>query len=355
MAAFSPQALRPVSLLSAGLIIFSLTALSFTVHADETAPSAAQLEALLKKSPANTKARQALARLYADEKNYDKIIKVLAAYSNEVSTDSLRLLAEAYEAKKDHLNQIRTLELYEQREPNMFRPHYLLGRAFRQNEQIDKAIENLRLAIQYAPRHRPSYDELLEIFREQKQNYESRILLNDMVREFGQKKEFLNMQCELYLKDGFLAEAQKYCKLAIKTNPRYPDNHAYLAKAYEYQQKPKAAEKVLITAARQFPDSEFVQWSIGEHYYLEKNFPIAIRYLKQAVKADPKEARSQLALALSLFENGDYKEAVDHYVTACKQDKSNVARETFRTAASKLRQKGNALAETYDKAMVKCL
>lgn len=314
-----------------------------------------QWEQRLTKNPQNLLLRERLGEAYFVKKKYKESIKTLAPYSNEVSSESLRILAESYDQTSDRLNEIRTLEMYKEKEPDLFRPHYLLGVAYKKNEQYNDAVANLRRAIQLAPKHRPSFDALLDTFQINKQNYESRMLVNDMIVIFGKKKEFMTLQCDLYLQDGFLAEAHKICKEAVKLDPREPANHIHYAQSFIYLNNKKAAEKVFITASRQFPKDEYVQWSTGEYYYQEKNFPIAIRYLKQAVRSDKKSARARLALALSLFETKKYDEALPHYIEACKEDKSNIAQDALRTAAAKLRQIRNEKSRDYDKGLVRCL
>lgn len=318
------------------------------------AASLSQLETDLKRQPSNLRLRQKIAKLHHNKKHSTEVIKYLAPFSNEINVESLRVLATAYRAKKDYSNEIQTLELYRQRTPGTFRPHYLLGRALRDNAQYDEAVEFLRKSIGFASKHRPSYKTLLGIFRMKKQNYESRILLNDMIRLFGARKEFLNEQCALFVTDGFLAEARKTCKQAVSKDRRHPDNHVHLAQTYFLQSQKKSAEKIYITAARQFPKSEYVQWAAGEYYYQETNFPIAVRYLKAAIKADPKKARSQLGLAVSMFEMGSYKEAAPHYLAACKLDKSRVAMRSFQTAAAKLRQEQNPDSPLFERTLAKC-
>lgn len=340
-----------------GRILLSLVICLLAIHATSSVAFAdiEAAEAELKKKPRNLALRQKLGNYYFEKKDYKKAIDTLAPYSNEVAADSLRVLAESYSALDDRLNEIRALEMYKSKQPDMFRPHYLLGVAYYKNKQLDEAVQNLRQAIRFAPKHRPSYDALLQAFEAGEQKYESRVLVADMLRVFGRRKELLTMQCKLHMEDGFLAEAHKLCKEAVAADPREPDNHVHLAQTFVYLNNKKGAEKVFITAARQFPSSEYVQWSTGEYYYQEKNFPIAIRYLKAAVKADPKKARSQLALGLALFEAKDYKKALPHYTAACELDDKKIADDALRTAAAKLRQLRDDLSKEYDKGLVKCL
>lgn len=320
-----------------------------TVSADVS-----RLETALKKRPQDTVTREKLGGIYSKRKKFDDVIRVLSPYSNEISINGIQTLAEAYRQKKDFQKEVLTLSIYIEREPDKFRPNYLIGRALKDAGKTDEAVKHLRSSISMAPKHQPSFDELLKIFVETKQNYESRILLNDMIKTFGEKKGFLNQLCALYINDGFLAEARSTCQKAIKRDPRYPDNHVHLAQSFLGMENKKSSEKVFIVAARQFPKSEYVQWATGEFYYQDKNYPIAIRYLRQAVLADPKSARSNLGLAISLFETNAFKDALPYYLQACKQDESRVALEAFRSAAGKLRHKNSSESGPYESELSKC-
>lgn len=338
--------LRPLALSLGLLLTLSLSVVS--------AVTVSQLETRIKQNPKDIKSRQDLGKYYLKKKKYEKAIEILAPYSNEIDDDSLQELADAYREQKDYKKEIRTLEIYLQRKPNLFRPHYLLGRALKDDGKFDEASALLRKSISLAPKHLPTFEALLDLFKTNKQNYESRILLTDMIRTFGERKGFLNDLCKLYLDDGFLAEARKTCQKAVKKDPRFPDNHVHLAQSFLDLENKQSAEKIFMTAARQFQKSEYVQWAVGEFYFQEKNYPTAVRYLKQAVKADAKSARSQLGLALSTFETKDYEAALPHYLTACKLDDSRVALEAFRVAASKLRQIQESESGKYELGLAKC-
>lgn len=333
------------------VLIFSLFFSTLSIGAD----ALLSLESEIKKRPGNIKARETLARIHIKNKNNKKAIDLLAPYSNEISTTSLIELAKAYEQNNDSLNEIRVLQIYSEKDPNRFRPHYLLGLAYKKNKQYDQAAKSLRQAIDFAPKHRPSYDSLLEIFSLTKQNYESRTLLNDMNRTFGAKKEFSNMMCRLFAIDNFLTEALETCKVAISKNPKYPDNHIYLAQTYYNQDNKPAAERIFRTAGRQFIKSEFVQYAAGEFYLNEKNYPAAIRYLETAVKVNPQTMRAQLTLALALFESRSYEKALEHFINSCKLDKSSETLTSLKNSAAKLRQLNqDNLASMYERKAAVC-
>src|SRR5690606_22590941 len=128
------------------------------------------------------KVREDLAKNASKQKEYQKVVELLAPYSNEISDDGLILLSDSYGELKDHLNQIRALKIYETRRPDRFRPRYLLGLAYTANKQLDEAVQSLRKSIEFAPKHRPSYEAILQILLDKKDYYEARTLLAQMVK-----------------------------------------------------------------------------------------------------------------------------------------------------------------------------
>lgn len=313
------------------------------------------LELKLKSRPEDLTVREKLSGIYFEKKNYKKVIEILAPFANEISTEGLVNLAKAYTESDDNLNAVRVLQIYVEKEGHRFRPHYYLGLAYKKIKKMDEATKQLRLSIQYAPGHRPSYDELMDIFSITKQNYESRILLNDMVRNFGPKNEFANLSCKLYANDNFLAEALATCKKAIQQNPKHADNHIYLAQAYYNMGNRSAAEKIFKTAGRSFKSSEYTQYAVGEFYLLEKNYPTAVRYLKNAVNLKSDVLRSQFTLATALFESKDHTAALTHFDKACKLDKSSETMTALKNSAARLRKENlHNIAELFEKKAAAC-
>ena len=135
-----------------------------------------------------------------------------------------------------------------------------------------------------------------------------------------------------------------------------PDNHVYLAQALFDSDRKQAAENVYRNAARQFSNSEFVQFAAGEYYYNEKNYATAVRYLLTAITIKKDSARSQLGLALSLFELNQPIPALEHFDAACKLDKTRAAYNELRAASSRLRKiEQQKIASQYDTKVLNCL
>src|SRR5690606_31850887 len=139
------------------------------------------------------------------------------------SSDRLHILAEAYRETKNIQEEIRVLKVWETKDSNRFRPHAMLGDAYHRRSKSVKnpdpdltlAITHYRKAIAIAPRHQPSYEGLLEVYTSQKNSYEARQIIQDMIRAFGEKPQYFTSLCRIYADSGFLEQAVDYCQEAI--------------------------------------------------------------------------------------------------------------------------------------------
>ncbi len=297
------------------------------------------LEIKLKQNPDHVPTREDLADLYYKSKNHKKVVVVLAPYSNEIGFDSVMLLSDSYAQLKKWDANIALLErLIQKTTPPRFRPYFLLAKALLQKGNQDEAAKNLEQATLLAPKHLPSFRMLVEFYEEQKNWFAQRSLILNAMKAMGPRGEFLNALCSAQTQAKLVKESILACKRAIKKTPSYEPNYIDLAYGLAYQGKTAQAEKVLTQAAKKFKGSEFIQWSVGEFFFSQKNFMVAIRFLKNAVQNKPNSARGHLALAISLFQGAFYKDALKHYMLACKYEDSGPQKslEEFRTALAKL-------------------
>lgn len=310
-----------------------------------------KLESELVSTPNNANKRVQLGRQYLKLKMYDKVIATLNPYTDVIPTPGFLDLASAYQEKKDYTNQVRILKLLRTQNEESPQAHFILGHALMNLSSVEKnphqqkkieeeAIASFRVAQRLKPKYREVYDVLLSIFLKSNNRYEARAMLNDMITAFGKQPQFYNELCRLYALDSFIEPAIENCQLAISISPKYPDNFVYLAMSYKDKKEQEKAGKTLSSAAKNFPQSEFVQRAAGQFFSNEKNYPVAAKYFQQAVIADPKSAISQLGLAVSLFENGDYKTSLNHYKLACEIDRTYA--DFVIESAAKLRQKGES-------------
>lgn len=327
----------------ASLVIFiAITSPLKALKASDGAKAHSNIERLeksLEQAPDNIKVREALAEIHYQAEHSQKVIDLLNPYTEQASPKALLSLAGAFNQKKDHKNEVRILRFILDSDPNNYKTHFILAHAHLNNEDEEAAIDEFRQAIRLNEKFMPAYEAILNIFIKTDNRYEARIIINDMLNHFNNRPTLLNDLCRLYALDGFLSQAENACMKAIKRSPDFPDNFVYLGQTYKYADQDEKAARVLVAAAKRFPQSELSQYAAGQYYFEQKNYPVSERYFSRAVKIDKKQTRSQLGLAKAAFENEHWQVSYDSFVKACKQD--STTNSEFLSAGAKLRQKGN--------------
>ncbi len=339
-------------------LIFSLMAFAQTD---------AQLEKLIASNPDNVHARLRLAEIRLSQNKFKEVVELLNPYTDQLKGDGIRALAFAYSNLKDHANEVRVLTMMANRDEENYEWHMLLAHAYlkqanlttdleRHESLITSGIQRLRRVLKLQPRYKPAFDLLLKTFLQQKTHNEARELLLEGIKHFGERPELYRELCRIDSNDGFIVQAIENCSKSIELSPNYPDHYVYLIQSLldkKDQKDDVKAERLAVKAAKMFPKSEFVQWAAGTLFFRKKNYAVSSRYFKAAVKAKSDSARSHFGLAQSLYESGNEAQALNHFIAACKGDPT--VGDTFHTAASRLKQKGNKeLGSKYSVAAHNC-
>ena len=337
-----------------------LLLLSLRVFAQDTT----SMESDLKANPGHLSTRIQLANIYLRQNHFDKVISLLNAYTDQLPSQGFLALASSYSNKKAYADEVRVLNLLVTKEEDNFQWEILLGQAYIKQSSTIKdpeeqmktdtaAVTHFRKAFKLNPKYKPAYDILLTTLLKQKEHNEAREVLMEGISRFGERPELFRELCRLDSTDGFLDSAIKNCRQAIQLAPNYPDNYVFLVQTLYDQKEEQKAENDVVSAARKFPKSEFVQWAAGTLFFRKKNFPVASRYFLTATQADPKSSRSHFGLAQSEFELGDEKNAYEHFMLACASDASVI--DTFLAAGGRLKQKGNTeLGEKFVHSAYNC-
>lgn len=341
---------------------FLVIALSLWTGLAHAVDSAA-LEKKLETDPDNMKTRLALAHAYKEENKFDKIVELLNTYTDQLSPEGFRLLAFSYSSQKDYANEVRVLNLYVTAKEDDFQARMLLGQAYikqaatitdpeRNKTTLTQGIQQLRKTLQLAPKYKPAFDQLLYTLLQQKSHGEARELLLEGIEKFGERPELYQELCRLDAYDGYLSQAVKNCITSITLAPAYPDHYVYLVQTYHDQKEDVKAEKQAVAAAKRFPKNEFVQWAAGTLFLRKKNYPVASRYFKAAVKASPSSTRAQYGLAQSLVGSGQEEAALEPFSKSCKE---SGAYDTLMLTIGRLKQSGRkALVSKFQKVATAC-
>lgn len=279
-----------------------------------------------------TKARAAFKR-----REYGQVIDLLTSDLNHISQSLKMMLVQSLEEEKNYQEEIRVIQLILKSNPQNHLLLTRLGNAYAELKNTDEASKFFRLAITNQPKYLPAHESLLYLFESTNNLYEARIVIKDMVKLFGRKVDFLHKLCRIDSVDGYLESSTKVCLEAIFKDPKYPDSYVYLANNYRDAGEKEKAQKSYADAAKRFPFSEFVQSAAGLYFIENHDFYSAYRYFGQAVKVDKSSVRALVGLAKSAIEIGEYREALESFMRACRSDKSVAG--DFRRAAAQLRMK----------------
>jgi tetratricopeptide (TPR) repeat protein len=275
------------------------------------------------------------------------------------------ILANSYSKKRKYSDEVRVLKILAGKNESSYQAQMLLGQRLLKEAMASKdpestkrieieAIRAFRVCLKIRPNFKPAFDELLNTLLTHKgAASDARELIAEGVSKFGERPELVMELCRLDAQNGYVTQAVASCRQAKQISPGFPDSYVYLSQALYDQEENTQAEQELVTAAKRFPASEFVQWSAGTVFFRKKNYPVSSRYFGQAVKADPVSSRSQFGYAQSLFESGQEGAALPEFAKACKMDPAIVT-DAFFTAGSRLRQKGNKLGEKYKEMAFNC-
>ena len=302
---------------------------------------AATLQEQLKKNPENLSLREKLARSLYKKKKFNQVSKTLEPYVDDLNIKSLKLLSNSYHELKDYKNEERVLKLILEQRPKSAKVLYAMALAQRKQKNMDGAVTNLRKSIKSNPQFKHAYVALSKIFEAQKNYYEARNTIKDIIRLFGDKPQYQTSLCRYFAVDGYLEETLSHCQIAAKKDPKVPENHIFLAQSLLDKGDKKQGQKILKQTVQRFPKSEPALSALGLFYLKKDNFASALRFYKRAVAAQKNSARAHIGLAQASFGNKNYELALKSFKKSCRLDEHREydVLQKFRKATGQLRQK----------------
>ncbi|MGZ3743355.1 MAG: tetratricopeptide repeat protein [Pseudobdellovibrionaceae bacterium] len=284
---------------------------------------------------------------------YDKVTELLWKNIDKLNRKELLMLAVAHEKKKEPANMLKVANMLTSKNPKDYEGFYLLGSAQLMSKKNNEALESLKTTLEINPKYRPAYEKLAEMYEKNKNNYELRILYQDMLENIGRKAEFLTKLCEINTNDNQEDQALANCKEAILKDPKVAENYVYLGLVQLHSGETEEAKKALKAAAESHSKSEFAQYTYANLLEDQKNYLESSNYYLAGTVADPKSSRCWVGYAKSSFELHKYAQALEAYKKACKlEQKTAVA---FRKATTTLRNsKDVTLLKQYEAASETC-
>ncbi len=294
------------------------------------------LKKMLEKSPDDLNLHLRLGILYYKQNKLDEAITHLRRTNENPTEESLKWSIEAYNKKKDYKELLRNLKILSTMKPRSPKIKSEIARAQIMLGDYDSAIASYKSALSVYKKHLPASWGLVEIYEKQKNMYEMRLVLTDILKYFPRNTRAISKLCQTDTEENFFENAISSCQRAIFLDNKIASNHIYLGLAYKYTNKTQSAMRILTRAAKQFPRSEFAQYVVASLSEDTSNWEAALKYFRQCTTADRKSERCYLGQGRVLLEMKKYKESLSAYVQACNINKSSYSK--ILEAVGKLRQ-----------------
>ena len=231
----------------------------------------------------------------------------------------------------------KILTLAINRDPQDFVILTQLGQVHARMGRNLEASKYFRQALQIKRDHKDAFEGLYNLAVERNNRYEIRSLLEEQLDVLGPDAQLLGRLCESYSRDVFIEKAIQTCQAAIEKDPKKAENHVYLGLSYQDDKNKVQAKKVLMQAAKQFPNSAFAQCSAAQFARNEEDLITAIALFRKGVAADSKNLNCHLGIADASFSAQNYDDALKALNDACSLDRKKVL-PLIKKAAGQMRQ-----------------
>ncbi len=277
----------------------------------------------------------ATAKAALQAKDYQKVIDLLSPQVEKLSRAELVLLAKAYSGIGKHEAAIKAYTACLALNSKDFEAKTAIGSEQLAAKRDKDALATLRESLEMNPRYAPTYNALEEYYDKKKNNYELRLLFEDMLENVGESVDVVTKLCRLTTMDRLYDLAFKHCQRGITVSPRTADNYVYLGISSKETGKGEKADEILKKVADDFPKSELAQLTYAQNLDEKKNYIGSYSYYKRALQAKADSVSGLVGLGNSSLEIQKYSESLEAYIKACKLDRKSLP--SFRRATNTLR------------------
>ena len=264
------------------------------------------------------------------EKNYASCIESLKPVSETLSSLGLLILSKCFH-KEGQIKEVqKTLKLLFLKKPDYKPALYFQAQIYDLQGETKKAIENYNKIIKNHPKEKKAYDLLLKLFVKQKNYHETKELVFDMTKLFGQTPLLLKELCKAYVGIKQAFESLETCQKALKKLPKDEQLHIALAESYFLNNKEKERRSQYLLASQTFPQSEWIQRYVADFYFKEKNYLLSYKHYKSIL--------SLKGYAVSSFELKKYEEALELFKKACKKFPVDISNEFLKAKSTVVAQ-----------------
>src|SRR5882672_97624 len=255
---------------------------------------------------------RAIGRIYSAQQKHKQAIAAVeaAALYQPASDESLSDLAITYFEAGLFDRALQPLNKAIALNPQSPSAHSMLGKTYFALREYEKAAAELKVALEFGSNDFDTSFTLAIAYLQQRQFTEARRVFDWMLQHFGDQPELHVVIGRAFRVAGRLPEAIDEFKKAIALNPTLARAHDNLALAYlmnEGASRLVDAEREFKTELVSNPDEFFANYYLGIVYIFQRNWELAIAFLKNAsrVQADNPDPYFQLGQAYQELEKHD--------------------------------------------------
>jgi len=213
---------------------------------------------------------------------------------------------------EDYRSELAIWQLAAKDWPGNPRAHYGVGLAFEDLDQLDKAIERYRRALELKEDDAGAHNALGGALHKQGKLAEAIGHLELAVRYDPYMAEaHFNLAVALERK-GDMARALKHYRVGLKLMPDSPEARTYLAAALAKQGNLAEAAELYLQAVQANPDDAEARARLGEILASQGSFAEAAVHLRRAVQLKPDHAVAHCNLGVVQARQGDVSGALEH-------------------------------------------
>lgn len=207
--------------------------------------------------------------------------------------------------------------------------------AIRDENNPDKAIENLQKEIESNPTNVEAYLFISKIYGQYKQDYVNSYYYAKKTLEISPQKEgeineiFLTCWAELYNQGlkNFTAEdfenALKSFKLANEIFPDSIKTKIMIANVYTKLDSSDMATQIFIEIAKKLPNDTASRERLAETYFFHKDYDNAIKYYQELVNIEPENIDWLYNIAVCYSNLNNQEKVLEYYKKAVELDPQN--------------------------------
>lgn len=226
----------------------------------------------------------------------------------------LLALAQLQQAQNDLSAAHQTLSKVLQTHPEHTETHLAFGRLFHVSGQLEYALQYYRSALNLDPDQADAWHQLGRLLQQVNRPQQAEDAYQHALSLAPDQAHFHNSLGLIYFFQQKTNQAREHLQQASQLSPehaRYTLNLAlsYLQEPPDIQAALTAFDQAILIQA----DLISELYTVGEHFFTYRNYPLASRFFSQILKHDPRHFKARLRLAIAMEMTGQFQWALDHY------------------------------------------